>query len=203
MCALSKIILILAMVLPGVSQTATDAAWLEYALILPNIENEESPITSEPLELDDGEESRKLGDIVLNNFLDNKNLRLELEGDIQRNNPSEHEQTTAKILLEASLWQEIDTGNNVKPYIGGGAQYSHVHIDSPSFDERTPLEKNNNGEAIRLVFSAGFNYQVSDNTTLGVNYSYRQPQESELDFIESDDMKLSGHAVMSGIIVTF
>ena len=177
-------------------------------------------------------------DVAVKNFLDNKNLRWKsgiryrsssidslkyekVDGSKDRamldslNNAATIDGTMSRISVETGLWRDIDLGSNFKPYVGGGVQYTHVHVDShTSFNIEGPdgqmlisgvTHEEGDGGGIGFVFGTGINYQASDRIAVEVKYNYRYTQ-LELKF-EGDEMdgneltidSLSSHAIMAGI----
>jgi opacity protein-like surface antigen len=83
--------------------------------------------------------------------------------------------------IMANAWYDIDIGNKVVPYIGGGVGWGRSIAEVARIQTFTStntglnnfvnsVEHHNNGFAWQL--GLGFNYEVADDVNVGVGYRY-------------------------------
>jgi OOP family OmpA-OmpF porin len=125
-----------------------------------------------------------------------KGLRVELEASYRRNDVrgdwkevSEGGDSSggsidgnmSTFAIMANAWYDIDIGNKVRPYVGGGVGWARVHGDirftqlTSSGHPTTPTShtsilRDHDGFAWQL--GAGFHYEVAPNVDVGVGYRY-------------------------------
>lgn len=91
---------------------------------------------------------------------------------------------TSTFAILANLWYDIDIGNKVRPYIGGGIGWARAHRDGAvaltvdsnvggeggTFTTSRSFDQDHNGFAWQL--GAGFNYEVAPGVDVGLGYRY-------------------------------
>ena len=95
---------------------------------------------------------------------------------------------TSNFAVMANLWYDIDIGNKVRPYIGGGVGWARARRDGAiaanllfltgggevggTSSTGTQFQQERNGFAWQL--GVGFNYEVAPGVDVGLGYRYFQ-----------------------------
>ncbi|MBP6013330.1 MAG: porin family protein [Alphaproteobacteria bacterium] len=91
---------------------------------------------------------------------------------------------TSNFAILANLWYDIDIGNKVRPYVGGGVGWARARRDGAiqatvdtdlggeggTFTTSALYQQERNGFAWQL--GAGFNYEVSPGVDVGLGYRF-------------------------------
>ena len=89
---------------------------------------------------------------------------------------------TSNFAILANLWYDIDIGNKVRPYVGGGVGWARARRDGAiqaigdtggeggTFTTSAQYQQERNGFAWQL--GAGFNYEVSPGVDVGLGYRF-------------------------------
>ena len=177
-------------------------------------------------------------DIGVDNFLGNKNLRLEGNyryrkaemdnihyhkidaGDFGSQGVSDFideqlrdafNSTTGEFgkiedqLYGFSLWYKFDRRGKFEPYIGGGAYYRKVENEFSAENLQDSIY-GNSSTGYSFSLGAGFEYGISDNTSLNMGYRYRRHGDIEFKGANNTTATVEGyasHAMIAGINISF
>ena len=154
-----------------------------------------------------------------------KGLRVELEASYRRNDLKGNWQEISSggdysggvvdgnmstFAIMANAWYDIDIGNKVRPYVGGGVGWGRVHGDvafikltnsgSPSTSVHSTTVREQNGFAWQL--GAGFHYEVAPDVDVGVGYRYfNGPNINRVFEGESGNIDNNNHSVMVDLTI--
>ena len=159
-----------------------------------NFEQDQSRVFSESSFSIDPDTGFVIGGVIgtrLTNWA--KGLRVELEAAYRRNDMNGAWTTStgdtggyldgnlSTFSIMANAWYDIDIGNKIVPYIGGGVGWARTHADVArvetfTFSDPTTVDfinsvdRQNSGFAWQL--GLGFNYEVAPDVNVGLGYRY-------------------------------
>ena len=89
----------------------------------------------------------------------------------------EFDESTWAVL--ANAWYDVDLGS-FRPYIGGGAGWAETKLEGRYFGRNPRRLIDFSGDGFAWQLGAGINFEISENTTIGIGYRYFSSPDVEI-----------------------